>query len=89
MVGPVLPVSSFIVSLSYNHHTTQDALENIRTQYVYCCWRDFINTLPQHFIFSGSLSAINSNVRVVTGKKLATPVRGGDRNLCFDTVGRA
>ena len=68
MVGRVLPVSSFIVSVSYNHHPTQDALENLRTQYVYCCEPDFINTLHRHFIFSGSLSAINSDVRVLSGK---------------------
>lgn len=67
MVGRVLPASSFIVSVSYNNHHTQDALENIRTQYVYCCGPDFVNTLPRHFVFSRSLSALNSDVRVVTG----------------------
>jgi len=68
MVGLVFPVPSFIVSVSYNNRPTQDTLENLRTQYVYSCGSDFINTLPQHFIFSGSFSAINSDVRVVTGK---------------------
>jgi hypothetical protein len=68
MVGRVLPVSSFIVSASYNNHATQNALDKLRIQYVYCCWPDYIYTLPRHFIFSGSLSAINSDVRIVTGK---------------------
>jgi len=68
MLARVLPVSSLIVSVTYNNHPTQDALENMRTQYVYCCGPDFINTLPRHFVFSGSLSTINSDVCVVTGK---------------------
>lgn len=34
MVGRVLPVSSFIVSFSYNNRPIQDSLENLRIQYV-------------------------------------------------------
>jgi hypothetical protein len=59
MVGRVLPVSSFIVFVSYYNYPTQNALENLRTQYVYGCEPDFIKTLPRQCIFSELLPSVN------------------------------